>query len=322
MNSPRQYITELVESERIDPESIPEALALAGAVPNKQDWKLFIDRLFLLLGGAALGVAAIFFIAYNWVAIGRFGKFALLELSIGVAVFSFCWFQGQKVKAQASLLFACLCLGALLALFGQTYQTGADPWQLFFTWSILIIPWTLIARFSALWVLWVVLINLSIILYQQTFRSVWWLMPFSETATLWPVFAFNTAVLLSWEWLATRWSWLAERWALRLIAMGSGIPITWLVLLSVFDGDANVEAAAVWLVWSAGIYIAYRKWLADLFMLAGACLVGIVLITAFMVRVLLEDFDAGGLLLLALLVIGLGAATAVWLKKLHREMQS
>jgi len=30
-----------------------------------------------------------------------------------------------------------ILVGVLLALVGQTYQTGADTWQLFFYWAIL-----------------------------------------------------------------------------------------------------------------------------------------------------------------------------------------
>ncbi len=39
----------------------------------------------------------------------------------------------------------------LLAVYGQTYQTGADPYELFFGWAILIIGWVAISRFAPLW---------------------------------------------------------------------------------------------------------------------------------------------------------------------------
>ncbi len=41
---------------------------------------------------------------------------------------------------QALLLAIALNIGALLALVGQTYQTGADPWQLFSTWALMLVP--------------------------------------------------------------------------------------------------------------------------------------------------------------------------------------
>lgn len=55
-----------------------------------------------------------------------------------------------KRGAQASLFTSALLVGGLLALFGQTYQTGANLLQLFFTWSLRILPEALIARLPAL----------------------------------------------------------------------------------------------------------------------------------------------------------------------------
>ncbi|MCL1477646.1 MAG: DUF2157 domain-containing protein [Marinobacter sp.] len=68
---------------------------------------------------------------------------------------------------KVALLSTGLLLGGLLALFGQTYQTGADPWQLFFVWMLLLTPFALIGRFAPLWVLWAVLVNLALTLYFQ-----------------------------------------------------------------------------------------------------------------------------------------------------------
>ena len=37
-------------------------------------------------------------------------------------------------------LLALLGIGGLFAYFGQTHQTGADPWQLFALWAALVLP--------------------------------------------------------------------------------------------------------------------------------------------------------------------------------------
>ena len=55
---------------------------------------------------------------------------------------------GKPIFAKGCLTIAVLSVGALMALFGQTYQTGADPWQLFFNWAVVIIPFVLISRFT------------------------------------------------------------------------------------------------------------------------------------------------------------------------------
>jgi hypothetical protein len=43
-------------------------------------------------------------------------------------------------------LLALLNIGGLFAYFGQTYQTGADPWQLFSLWAALSLPLCLSVR--------------------------------------------------------------------------------------------------------------------------------------------------------------------------------
>jgi uncharacterized membrane protein len=55
------------------------------------------------------------------------------------------WHQHAMVSKLTRLM-TCLGLGVLLALFGQTYQTGVDPWETFFNWALLMLPWTLPAR--------------------------------------------------------------------------------------------------------------------------------------------------------------------------------
>jgi hypothetical protein len=75
-------------------------------------------------------------------------------------------------------------------------------------------------------------------------------------------------------------------------------------------------------LWLAGIYAFYRHHSPDLFMLAGLCLSLIVVTTAWLARVLLDDGEAAGFLLIAFAVIGMSAVAAVWLKRLHAEFES
>ena len=49
-------------------------------------------------------------------------------------------------------LLACgLLAGPLLAVFGQTYQTGANASELFLAWAIVILPLALAGKRTALW---------------------------------------------------------------------------------------------------------------------------------------------------------------------------
>jgi len=202
-------------------------------------------------------------------------------------------------------------------------QTGADPWQLFFAWAVLMLPWVLVARFAVLWVLWLGLLNIAILLYYRTWGGAFGVLFGSEASALWGVFGLNTSALVLWELGARRWSWLAVTWARRLVALGSGIPVTLLLMMVIVEErEASSLAWLVYPLWLAAIYAVYRYVSPDLFMLAGGCLSAIVVTVVFLARHLLWQAEAAGFLLLSLAVVGLGAAAVFWLKRLHAEMHS
>ena len=289
ISSPRNRIIELIVQGIIPAEKTGEAVSSAKILPDGTAWRTFIDHLLLWTGAMALVFAVLFFTAYNWNAIGRFAKFGMVEAAIVLAVAAY-WKLGARMMAgKVALLAATILLGVLLGLYGQTYQTGADPWQLFGNWALLMLPWAFIGRFAAIWVVWVVLINLTVVLYFQTFRSVFGLMLGPETGMLWLLFAFNTLAWMVWEYGAGKRRWLAERWAIRLLAVGSGLAVTGLVLHSIFiEAGARALPVLVWAAGMAGLYLVYRKIIPDLFMLAVGCLSGIVVLVTFLARHLLN----------------------------------
>lgn len=320
MASSRNQLIQFIEHDSIPEDRIDEALSAAKIMPDKHSWYGFVDQFLLWLGSLALAFSALFFIAFNWDALGRFAKFGMVEGLMLLSIVAY-WQSGRhEIVGKVSLLIATLLLGVLLALYGQTYQTGADPWQLFFNWALLMLPWAAISRFPVIWIIWTVLINLSIVLYHKSFRSIFGVMVNSGTEVLWTLFFFNTIVLSVWEYLARSVSWLSERWAMRTLATGGGIAITWIMLSVILGSGKNTLVSwLVWSVWLLCLYLFYRRRKPDLFMLAGACLTGIIVTIAFLSKHLLRDWDAGGLLLLALIIVGLGSWAAIWLKSIHKE---
>jgi uncharacterized membrane protein len=301
-------------------EDAPAALAAAGVPPSANAWRAFLDRLLLWSGAAALAAAVVFFVAHNWSALGRYAKFGLLELLVIAAVIAYWRLGAEKASGKAALLVACIVLGALLALVGQTYQTGADTFELFAAWAALIVPWVVIGRFAALWILWLALLNLAVALYFRTFGG-WLGFVLADDDQLWILFALDTAALVAWELAARRADWMASRWAPRVLAVASGTVITALALHAVVEPHAaraiTLPAYAAWL---AGVYLAYVRFARDLFVVAGACLSAIAVFTTFLaVHLFKAAHDAGGFLLLALLVIGMAAASGWWLKRLAAE---
>ena len=296
------------------------ALGVAGVLPAARDWRAFLDRLLLWSGAVALAAAVVFFIAHNWNDLGKFAKFGLVELFLIVAVLGYWRLGADRAAGKASLLVASILLGALLALFGQTYQTGADTWELFANWAGLMLPWVLIGCFAGLWMLWVAVANAAIVLYFQVFPGLFGIV-FSTERQLWTLFAFNTAVLLVWELAARRVSWLDERWAPRLLAIASGATVTLLMIQTIFDWrETSATALIAYPVWVACAYGAYRVLMRDLFVLAGGCLSAIVVVTAFLARHLLNSrAEAGGFLFIAIVIIAMAAASGWWLKQVARE---
>lgn len=320
MSTLRNQVIELIEQVVIPEEKIDTALTILKITPDGKKWRTFVDHLLLWLGGLALGFAIMFFIAYNWKDLGRFSKFGMVEGVIVLAIVAYCKFTQDSIASKVSMLVATICVGVLLALYGQTYQTGADPWQLFFNWALLILPWAIVGRFSMIWIVWISLINVSIILYHQTFRGMFGIVFSSESTMLWSIFLFNTLALIVWQLLATIWQWLSERWAIRLLATGSGVPLTWLVLFSIFESqEVVVYPSLVWGLWLVAMYYMYRKIKPDLFMLAGCCLSAITVIVSFLSKHILHHNDAGAFLLLALIVVAMGSGAAIWLKTIHQE---
>ena len=333
MISPRSRIIELVEQGAMPAEKIGDALAAVNAIPDDKAWRTFVDHLLLWLSGLALAFAVLFFIAYNWNGIGRFAKFGLVEVFVVLAVVAYWKLGERRVAGEVSLLTATILLGVLLGLHDQTYQTGADAWQLFVKWVLLMLPWALIGRFAAIWIVWVTLINLSIVLYHRVFHSVAGFMFSSDEVMLWLVFIFNTLALVVWELSARCWRWLAERWAIRLLAVGAGISITRLVIVRIMESRyrefdlfsvlmwVDLFSVLMWAVCLAALYVVYRRIWPDLFMLAGGCLSVIVVIVIFCVMHIPIRVE-GQFLILAILVSALGAGAGIWLRHVYRELQT
>ncbi|MGE3571747.1 MAG: DUF2157 domain-containing protein [Burkholderiales bacterium] len=320
MSVRRHDIFEWAQIGRIAPENLRRALELGDVLPTRAQWRGFLDRLLLWLGAVMLGAAAVFFLAYNWDDLGRFAKFGLAQGLIVAALAVLGWQGLERATGKAALLAASIFTGALLALIGQTYQTGADPFELFAAWAAAILPWALLARFPALWVLWLVLVNLAVVLYFQAFHGIFGVL-FGPERQLWLLFGLNTVALAAWEGFARAGvAWMHERWAPRLVATASGAMATALMLMEVFDRGIVGPGWAAWIGWMAAAYAVYRRRLKDVYVLAGGVLSAVIVVASLLVRALTEvRFEAGALLLIGLVVIGLSAAGGFWLRNVANE---
>ncbi len=251
----RSTLDRITAGKRLSAEAFGVALALTGNRPDAAAWREFGVRLLSGIAVAGLGAGAIFFIAANWQDYGAFARFAILEIALlacaGVAL----WRVPPQPVGQGALLLATLLVGALLALFGQSYQTGADLYELFILWSLLALPFTVAAQSGAAWAMWLCIVNVGLALFVgAAFAHGWQRLPWfgarglGESGAAMMVSLADFALAGGFLLVArSRFHAVAPRWLLRLgatFAFGAG---TLACLLVVLAGPWNAHDTGTWL---------------------------------------------------------------------------
>jgi uncharacterized membrane protein len=158
----RLGLADIAAEHRLDAQAVRRLEALAGLHDEPASLATWLPRGVAVVAAALGGLGIVFWIAANWDTLGRFGRFALLQAFVVVMCAGALW----KPAARAPLgLLALLAIGALFAYFGQTYQTGADPWQLFAVWAVLALPLCLATRSDVLWAPWALIVMTGISLW-------------------------------------------------------------------------------------------------------------------------------------------------------------
>lgn len=318
------------------------AFELAGLRPGGSTWRDYIGWFTLVVGTALIiaGVAAFF--AWNWADLRHFTKFGLIEAGIVVCVIA-AWKLGlDSAAGKATLFVAGFLVGVLFAVYGQVYQTGADPYGLFLSWALLVLPWALIGRQHGLWLLWVVLVNLAVIMYWTQVldppEGIWQLAQLfgplfllgallTDSVLSGVVFAINAVALVAWEAGAARGSqWMRGALlprAVAFLALAVVLPPTVIVILAATFGESIglslLSPVLLGLATAACIYYyQFRK--TDLFILTCCAVAIITTVTSLAIKLMLGG--AGSMLLLSLLLIGQVAAAAYWLRGVSRRWES
>jgi len=319
MSQAKSWIRQWAESGRLLPEHVPAALTDAGLTPRGDSWRQFIAYLLLANGGMLLMAGIAFFFAANWDVFGRFAKFGLIEAGMAGCLLVY-GLKPDTRLGQASLTGAAMLLGVLLAYFGQTYQTGADNWQLFAVWAAMITPWAVLARNASLWVLWLLLVNVALPLYFMVRPGLVGVLSAGD-ALLWCLVLFNGTALAAWEGGSGRVAWLPRLPVARALGAQTGLCLTWLAIQHTADPHGAVSAGV--LAVYAGVlpllYRIYRRVRYDLFMLAGLCFSLMTVLTVALGKWL---FAGDGLLAFLAMAVWLVFASAVsvrWLRAVQGE---
>lgn len=129
----------------------------------------------VILSIILLSSGLITFIAANWSGLELLQKFIIVQGTLICAALGCigltAYFKEQKAD-HLGIYWSNFCLtiigitavGGVFALIGQTYQTGADAWQLFTLWTALALPWALYQNKPLIWLFWLVILNTTLLL--------------------------------------------------------------------------------------------------------------------------------------------------------------
>jgi len=212
-----------------------KALHYSGIIPDKSHWRSFLQLLLSSIGTVFLLSGIIFFFAFNWAEMSQWQKFGGIEIFIVVAVI-LAWIKGpDKLSGKLATLAAGTLIGVLMAVYGQIYQTGADEYELFMYWAILLLPLVLVTRFPAFWVMWLVIANIAIIFYVEQGLGGGFYSKYVPHFLL----ALNLSFLCAWNLLQLKGiKWVQEPWTNWIVAIACLITMTVLAGESI-DGIAR-----------------------------------------------------------------------------------
>jgi uncharacterized membrane protein len=318
------------------------ALQLAELAPGRTAWLRYINHFLVTIGALLIVAGVTAFFAWNWADLDYMIKFALIQAGI-VAIALLAWRLGiDSMAGRASLFSSAFLVGIVFAVFGQVYQTGADPYGLFVAWAVLILPLAIIGRQAALWILFQTLLILALIMYwtqvidppngwwqlSQLLGPLVWLSSTLMDSTLASlVFALNAVALIAWEFAAnSNVAWAQGRTYPRVIGFGAlcsvMIPTVVFIIGASFGERVNLSVISpvLYTITSIAALYYYQFRRPDLLMLTmivfGAILVFTTSFGRYMVR------DMGSILMLAIFLIGQVAGAAYWLRNVSRRWEA
>ncbi|HEU4780747.1 MAG TPA: DUF2157 domain-containing protein [Steroidobacteraceae bacterium] len=161
----RSELDALAEFHALDVRKVETMLELVDARPTRAEGLRFLGTCLRIAGVLSLAAGLVFFVAANWSRFAVFGRFALVELVL-IACVAIAFVKPPPANlGRGAAFLAFIATGALLALFGQTYQTGADIYELFLTWALLGLPLAVAAQWSVATAAWVLVLNVALMLF-------------------------------------------------------------------------------------------------------------------------------------------------------------
>jgi uncharacterized membrane protein len=260
-----------------------------------------------VLAASLIGLGLILWVAANWSLMSRGMRFGFLQGLIAIMALVAMF---RPALRSPLLLLGFLLQGGLLAFFGQTYQTGADPWQLFTLWAALGLPWALVARSDVLWTPWVLVAMTAVSLWGFSLGIRFW--EFDESSAALRVVAWFMAIALAAFMAPAAWRrWLGSgTWAFRLAALLACLQIGGGALDGLFFAR---NVSVIYWVGLAGLAVSFallvRGRVHDVFVLSVVALSIDTLLVCGLGRLLFDQSRGGEML--KFLMLGVVAAVLV-----------
>ncbi len=285
----------------IEAGALERALELTGSRPTATSWTDFVYRKLLLIGALLLAVGVIFFAAANWSALGPYLRLGLAAAAL-IAATVVAWLRGRDdLPGRVAALLAGLLFGPLMAIYGQTYQTGADSWGLFMSWALVMAAYAAASRFPGAWIAALALCHLAVLLaWGQLIGGDW-----ASGGRVWPhvlLAAGDGLLVLALERGALGAS-RSERGALAVLRTAVFFGLS-LLTLSAFraifadlagiagmDGLEVVAALACAAAAIGAVFAVYSRRIPDLFPLACATAATCTLLSAGLARLLFDVLE-------------------------------
>ena len=315
----RLALYEWTATHGLDAAALRRLEGLAGFGSEPAALRRWLPAGIAVLAAALGGLGLIFWIAANWETLSRFGRFAVLQAAVAAPAIAA--LARPAWRAPLALL-ALLATGALFAFFGQTYQTGADPWQLFALWAALTLPLCLGVRSDVAWAPWALVAMTAVSLWMHAHGGHRWRVEPDDLSVHLIGWAAALAVVVALGAIARPFTG-AGPWALRTAATLAVAIITATALggLFAFKTGARYGFGLVVLGATAAAFAATRAF--DVFALSAVALGLNVLVVAGLARLLFERTSSGDaigrLLFIGLVAAGLLAASVSAVSRLARR---
>jgi uncharacterized membrane protein len=309
----------LAASGVLDRAELDRALQVAGYRPTTASWSAYLYWHALIVGIVFLAAGAVFFVAANWSVLPGSLRMGIVGAAMVIATLSG-GYLGDTLAGRATTLLGGLLFGPLLAVYGQVYQTGADAWQLFAMWTLVLLAYGVLVRFVGTWVL--ALLCLHVATFTWIDQELGTDFYKGNGAFVLAGLALVDGTLVA---LADRLTHGREREVIAHTAAFFGLAIALpFGVLALFQDELSLTTVPGLVVLLAGllvIWLVYRWRRPDLGMLAAFATVITILTSTFFGRILLDQLEAElfGVAALGVIVCAQVWGFTRWLLRWRRE---